>query len=243
MKTALQFSGGKDSLACLHLMKPLWDDLTVVWCNTGAALPETVEMMTGVRQMVPHFAEIKSNQPAQRAEFGLPTDVLPVRHTAFVQFIAQQQTTPRMQSFIECCMTNIMKPLYDWCAAEGVQQIIRGQKLSDNHRSPVRHGDVVDGVKYVFPVEDWTDEEVLTYLKMEGVDLPRNYAYFNSSVDCWNCTAFVGENAGKLRYLRDFHSDRYASVFADIAEIHKAVSAGLADLDAFVSPGATEKVH
>jgi len=32
----LQLSGGKDSLACLYLLKPKWDDLIVAWVNTGA---------------------------------------------------------------------------------------------------------------------------------------------------------------------------------------------------------------
>jgi PP-loop superfamily ATP-utilizing enzyme len=39
-KAILFFSGGKDSLACLHLLREYWDRVLVVWANPGEALPE-----------------------------------------------------------------------------------------------------------------------------------------------------------------------------------------------------------
>ena len=39
----LQFSGGKDSTACLHLLEPWWDKVHVVWVNPGAPYPEMLE--------------------------------------------------------------------------------------------------------------------------------------------------------------------------------------------------------
>ena len=47
-KIALQCSGGKDSLALLHLMWPFWDKLTVYWLDTGDSFPETEERMASV---------------------------------------------------------------------------------------------------------------------------------------------------------------------------------------------------
>ena len=44
-KAVLSFSGGKDSLACLHLCRPYRDKLTVAWVNTGAAFPHIVEFV------------------------------------------------------------------------------------------------------------------------------------------------------------------------------------------------------
>jgi phosphoadenosine phosphosulfate reductase len=49
MRTALQFSGGKDSLACLHLYREQWPDLLVMWLNTGAVYPEMMDYMDGWR--------------------------------------------------------------------------------------------------------------------------------------------------------------------------------------------------
>jgi len=39
METVLQFSGGKDSLACLYLLKPRWHEIMVLWLSTPAVLP------------------------------------------------------------------------------------------------------------------------------------------------------------------------------------------------------------
>ena len=47
-KIALQFSGGKDSLAVLYLCKEWWNKITVVWLNTGSAFPETIAQMEGI---------------------------------------------------------------------------------------------------------------------------------------------------------------------------------------------------
>ena len=73
-KVALQFSGGKDSCVLLHLLAPYLDQLTVVWANSGDAAKETLDQMDRVRDLVPHFLEVKSDQPKQIDQFGYPTE-------------------------------------------------------------------------------------------------------------------------------------------------------------------------
>ncbi len=41
-RIALECSGGRDSLALVHLLRPELDRITVFWLNTGAAIPQTV---------------------------------------------------------------------------------------------------------------------------------------------------------------------------------------------------------
>ena len=71
MDTALLFSGGKDSLACLYLYRDVWDRLPVIWVNTGAAYPEMIEYMEGWKRRRPHFIEVKTKRTAR---FGNPED-------------------------------------------------------------------------------------------------------------------------------------------------------------------------
>ena len=71
---ALQLSGGRDSIACLYLLKPYWDRLTVYWLDTGAAFPETVSLMQQVRDKPPTPAAPvlpPLGEVAQRALAGL----------------------------------------------------------------------------------------------------------------------------------------------------------------------------
>jgi 3'-phosphoadenosine 5'-phosphosulfate sulfotransferase (PAPS reductase)/FAD synthetase len=86
-KPILQFSGGADSLACLWLLREHWPRLTVVWVNTGDCFPETSELMRKVRELVPHFHEVRSDQPAQIRRWGYPVDVLPIRSHAQMQVL------------------------------------------------------------------------------------------------------------------------------------------------------------
>ncbi len=201
----LEFSGGKDSLACLYLLRYEWPRLTVLWVNTGAAYPETIEQMRKVREMVPHFLEVKSDQPSQIEANGLPADVVPIRSTVLGQRIHGPSTL--MQSFLGCCHDNLWKPAQDAIKALGATVVIRGQRNTDSRKSPIRSGHIEDGVKYLFPIQDWTEKQVRDYLTSQGVELPPHYAYFNSSLDCWNCTAYMDHNVGRAKHMREKHPD------------------------------------
>lgn len=210
-RTLLQFSGGKDSLACLYVAKPHWDRMTVVWVNTGDAFPETIAQMAGIEALVPHFLEIKSDQPAQIVRFGYPSDLVPVWDTP----LGRQSDSSRerkVQDPFSCCGTNLWKPMADAVKRLGATTVIRGQRVSEHRKSSVRNGDVIDGVRYVMPVEDWSNEDVFAYLERNNVDVPAHYAYVNSSLDCQHCTAYLNENAGKFQYMKERHPALHAEL-------------------------------
>lgn len=210
MIAVLQFSGGKDSLACLYLLRPHWEEVTVLWVNTGAAYPETLEQMRRVRQMVPHFLEVKSDQPANIARCGHPADVVPIRSTHYGRWATQTKTdAPFLQSYLDCCNANIWKPMQDATMALGATLVIRGQRNSDDRKSPIRSGHQENGVTYWFPLEDWTEQRVREYLASQDVPLPTHYDYVNSSLDCWSCTAYMDDNAGRMRYMKERHPEMW----------------------------------
>lgn len=215
MKTILQFSGGKDSLACLYLLEPRWAQIEVVWVNTGAAFPETLEQMERIRKLVPHFHEIQSNQNIE--DQGYPVDVVPLLSTmAGTAF--EGYSGPVFQSRYSCCAAALWNPMVQTMQALKPDVIIRGQKRTDRNRVPIAHGEVVHGVEYQFPLDTWTDADVYAYLKERGIPLPRNYERMATGLDCWNCTAYLGENAGKLDYLHEFHPAKYLHVHRVLVE-------------------------
>ena len=61
---ALQFSGGKDSLALVYLLRPQWDRLTLYHVDTGDLLPEVREIVDTVEAMVPDFRRIETDAKA-----------------------------------------------------------------------------------------------------------------------------------------------------------------------------------
>lgn len=220
-KVALHFSGGKDSLACLYYLKPHWAEIDVVWCNTGAAFPETIEQMAKIRTTVPRFIEVRSDQPANNVSCGVPADIVPVSHTP-LHNVFTRGSNPLIQSFVDCCRANIWLPMHE--ASLGYDVIIRGQKESDHKKAPVKSGERIDGVEYYFPLEDWTDDDVYQYLAENDIELPITYKYFGSSADCWSCTAFLSESKGKRTYLAKFHPEKYEVVSQRIILIKNAIA-------------------
>jgi ubiquinone/menaquinone biosynthesis C-methylase UbiE/3'-phosphoadenosine 5'-phosphosulfate sulfotransferase (PAPS reductase)/FAD synthetase len=218
--TALQFSGGKDSIACLHLWRDKLEETMVMWCNSGAAYPETIEYMERIREQVPHFMEVRGNQPAVIREYGYPSDVVPVlsaTHPALVH----DRAGPLIQSFIDCCGRSIWAPLHQATIRLGVSRIVRGQRNSERLTGPAKHGDIIDGIEYVLPLQDWSEAEVFAYLKSVGAEVPSYYNKEPTSRDCWSCTAFRFESRERVNNLP---SPRREVVLARIDHIRAAIA-------------------
>lgn len=201
-----QFSGGKDSIACLLLLKDELHRITVMWTDTGAAFPETYAQMEKVKALCPNFLVVQGNQPKQIEEHGYPVDVMPMRNHKEIQFYTKQEKLP-LQSFWQCCWNSLMIPTQKATIKLGATLIIRGQKSCDEKKSPVKSGDVLDNVEYLFPIENWTDSEVMEFVKNSDL-MTEHYADANTSLDCWSCTAYLKENQWKLPYLKKHHPEK-----------------------------------
>lgn len=219
--TALQFSGGKDSLACLYLYRERWDDIYVVWLNTGAAYLEMEAYMARWKERLPHFVELRSDQPAQVAREGWPADVVPINNTLSARAFLNSDG-PLIQSYLNCCANNIWAPLHQGTLALGVTEVVRGQRKDDQRKAPFASGHTQDGVTYTLPIENWSEADVWDYLKSVNAELPPGYGLGEKTGrDCWDCTAYLDENAQRISNLPP---DRRAVVENRIGQIARAVA-------------------
>lgn len=202
---ALQFSGGKDSLALLYLMQPYWDNLTVYWLDTGVPFPETLEYVEEVIKIVPHFKRVRGSQPEVIAQFGIPSDLVPGNSTAVG--ISSRDGGTLIQDRYSCCMRSRMLPLHDRMKKDGITLVIRGQKASDAMRAPIKSGAIEDGIEYLFPLENWDDAKVFSFLKEKQIRVPRFYEIMNTSPDCMTCSAYWED--GRAHYLQLYHPEAY----------------------------------
>lgn len=229
-KIALQFSGGRDSLALLLFMKPYWDKLTVYYCNPGDAYPETLALMDAVKAVVPNFVEIKGYVQETRAQHGWSSDVLP----AGASWHFGKDQIPNHLPLIDrysCCYLSMMKPTHDRMKEDGVTCVLRGQRLEDNIKSHVQSGQVIDGIQVVFPLNDWTTAQVDQFIADAGVSLPPYYAEgLTSAPDCMHCTAWLEHKANK--YLNKHHPEVATEVNRRLRLIKVAVQSQTQHLDA-----------
>lgn len=224
---ALQFSGGKDSLACLFLLREQLDNVTVYWMNAGDTPPETKAVVDAVRQWVPRFVEVTSDVKNWRETNGYPTDLLPANsHFIGVQHgLGGVQLTNRF----DCCYHNLMAPLHQRMVDDGVDAVIRGTKSCDGGRVPVEGP--TPFYEVILPIKTWSHQVVFDFL--ESVGAPKNSIYDHhykiSAPECMGCTAWWGE--GKPEYLRAKHPELLEPYRQHLRVIKLTLQSHLDDLE------------
>lgn len=199
----LQFSGGIDSLACL-LLRYDTPDMTVLTVATDGAYPEFDAYMERVTEHFEQVRFVKLTTNRNLHAYGAPVDVVPVRWTALGMLShGQVNARPRYQDAFACCGRSIWQPMAEASKRLGATTIIRGQRADDRQKAPLTDGDIVDGITYRFPIENWTRERVIEFVKAEApLLIPKNYREGEkTSRDCWDCTAYLVDNRRRIDNL------------------------------------------
>lgn len=223
---ALAFSGGKDSLACWYLYrhkKPF-----VLWVNTGKNYPETLSIIDEVKRES-NFIEIKSDQSKQIEENGLPSDIVPIENTVHGMLISGPRET-KVQSYLQCCFENIARPILDKCKSLGVTHLIRGQRLNESFKSTSVDGDMIEGITFLQPIENWTKQQVLDFILKERGSIPEHYAIEHSSLDCYDCTAFMSHSKDRIEWTRVKHPHLYEKYKENLWKLKDACFHTMKDL-------------
>lgn len=226
-KPALQFSGGKDSLALLYLLRDQLDSLTVYWTNTGDGCPETLAVIEQVRPWIPHFVEVTTDVRAWRAENGDPTDLMPANSHGLG--VAYGLSERRLTGRFDCCFRNLMEPMHDRMVADGVDLVIRGTKLTDTGKVPFEGPSAFYTV--LLPIKAWTHADVFTYLNTVGAPGNAIYEHFKgiSAPECMGCTAWWDD--GKAAYLKARHPAKYREYRVSLERVKAALQSHLSELD------------
>lgn len=230
MTTALFFSGGKDSLACLHMYRGD-PDVIVVHVDTGSSFPHMGEFVRNTVEalgMRLYVARPETTCEQWQAETGFPSDVVPWKYTPEMAWTVPGIGPTRVIPVLTCCHRNIWKPGQDAVKALGVDTVIRGSKACD-HKVGVEDGYIEDGVTYLSPLWNWSENEVLSYLDGVGAVLPPQYANGGDSLDCWNCTAHMDIGGpARFAYLKAHYPDLYKIAKSNLTAVRGAISEALA---------------
>lgn len=225
-RPALHFSGGKDSLACLYLLRDHLDLITVYHVNAGDQFPETAAVVDSVRSWIPNFVEVNSGVKLWREQFGYPSDLVPAKaHQIGVSYGMNDFT---LTNRFDCCWHNLMRPMHERMIADGVDLVIRGTKLCDTGTVPANGKN--EHYEIFLPINDWSHDQVFDYL--ESVGAPKNpiYDFFTSmsAPECMGCTAWWDD--GKAAYLKARHPELLATYQGNLQTIASTISSHMADL-------------
>lgn len=225
MKLGLAFSGGKDSLACLLLNKERLSEITVFFVNTGKTYPETMRLVDYAKSISPNFIDVIVDRDGQNDFNGFPADVVPVNWTVF----GQSQTCKKdvtIQSYIQCCYENIAKPLMDAAKHYGITHLIRGQRLDESHRSTAKDKDVVEGITFLHPIENWSTCDVLDFIA-RNMETPVHFNLGHTSLDCFDCTAYQKDTKDVSLYREKKHPELHKQFLARKEQLDSALHEAL----------------
>jgi phosphoadenosine phosphosulfate reductase len=225
-KIALSFSGGRDSLACVHLLREYLDRITIYHNDTGDMLPETRELVAEVEAFSPHFVRIETDVAGWIHDNGLPSDLLTFSAHPLGLLFGDRKT--RLVHRYDCCFANRMAPLLERIVADGNTLLIRGTRRSDVPMLPAEDGNRGALLELYLPLQEWSAADVDGFLASKGVKLPRVYQYMPHSPDCARCPAWWSEQRGA--YLREFHPDLWRDYDARLQLIINEVAPSLAAL-------------
>lgn len=231
-RAALLFSGGKDSLAVAHLLRPFWDRITLYHVDAGDLLPEVRAIVDAVAAMVPRFERITTDSGAWTRRIAEPSDLVPMTATLGGVALGGRPLVDRYT----CCWHNIMKPAHERMLADGIGLVIRGTKRCDTRRMASGSGDTSQGYELWLPIQEWSHDEVFAYLRGIGAPVCRVYEHRINAPECATCPAWWDE--GRARYLKAHHPDLFAAyagrlrrVAAEVAPVWRALAGELAELE------------
>lgn len=219
----IAFSGGKDSLALAHLFRPWRDRVRLLWVNTGHMAPHMVEFVRSYARDFP-LTEIQGPPILEHwRRYGPPSEVVEVKRTlagappadsvaAFRAGTALQSGLV-VQTLRTCCDANKFGPLMQFALAGAPCVFAFGERLDESSGAAVlpqhtRSDDVIT----VAPLWDWTQDDVLAYLRKEGIALPAQYSEWANSIECLICPAQLTRE--RLAYLNRHHPEAASFVRA-----------------------------
>lgn len=226
-KIALSFSGGKDSLAVVYLLRSYLDRITIYHNDTGDLLPEQMAIVEHVKSFAPRFVHIQTNVSDWIAANGLPSDLIP--HSAHPVGQAMGEGATPLVARYDCCFKNLMWPTYSRMTDDGNTLIIRGTKAQDMKRLPQESGAVTEGVELFYPLQGWSHAEVFAYLREVEAPISRVYTHQVNAPECARCPAWWSE--GRDSYLKRYHPRLWLDYRARLEAVARELAGPLEHLN------------
>ncbi len=162
-------SFGKDSVTLLHMLRDIKPVIDVVYLNTGFDFPETLTFIEELkREWGLNIKEYRPLLSVEEQEGRYGPDLY--------------KTNPEL-----CCGIRKVEPMAR--ALKGYEAWITGLRRDETEfRKHIRVVEVQNGVVKINPLAGWTEDEVWSYIRSQGVPYSPLYDEGYRSLGCWPCT-------------------------------------------------------
>jgi len=181
----ISFSGGKDSLASLILVRKLMPRIDVLFINTGLEFPETVE----------YVQKLCSNYKLKLHEIRGDSDF----------FEQAESFGPPAKDYRWCCKTNKLGPMTSFLARQYPRGCvtIEGRRVYESfNRSSIKaveRNPYVPGQTMLSPIRNWRALEVMLYIHWNGEVPNPLYDEDYERIGCWLCPASLQSEFSRLK--------------------------------------------
>lgn len=186
------FSGGKDSLATLLLVKQVIPDVSVIFADTGIEFSETVEYTKRITDDLglTLIEEHVGDDFWKGMEFFGP----PGRDYRWCCKICKLGPTTRLilKHFPGGCVTFIGQRKYE------SESRARSRRIWKTPWIPLQLG--------AGPIQEWTALHVWLYIQREGVEVNKLYQEGMERLGCWTCPS---SDVAELEVLKRLHPDMW----------------------------------
>ena len=173
------FSGGKDSLITLHLVRSIAPDTPAVFNNTGVEFPETTQFCRTIPNLIELKPEISFWECVER--YGFPRI---------------KMNNPYRGN--QCCAYLKEKPALKYYKEHGIDLIFTGMTMAESrqrmlhfkHRGPY-YFVKTQGIWKCSPIFDWTEGEVWQYIDHHQLAYNAIYDRGARRCGCGPCTAYL----------------------------------------------------
>ncbi|BCA55311.1 hypothetical protein W02_24510 [Nitrospira sp. KM1] len=236
---ALAFSGGKDSMACLHLLRDQLD--CGIFVDTGYLLPETIHMVNYAASLLPVMHVVKTDRHRQNEEWGIPADIVPVDWTREAELFSGRKAL-RIQSWVRCHIENVNLPVWGKAKSLGVTHLVYGARKDEEVNSNTQAEQVQDGMTVLCPLAEWTAPQVLAYLETK-MEVPEHFysVHDSSSLDCYDCPAFEATSQNRVAWMKTKYPEAYAAYAVRHHAIYEALEEAVKPTGQERQPRSTSK--
>lgn len=190
LSPAVAYSGGKDSLATLHLVLDAEIKPDMLFIDTGIELPETIENVKKTAKK--HDLKLFS----KKANSGYWNNV--------------DHFGPSARDYRWCCKTCKLGPtalLIDEEYTDGVLSFIGQRRYESKQRrdkGSTWNNPWVPGQESASPIQDWTALHIWMYLFMKDAEYNPLYEKGFERIGCWLCPA---SDLAELEILKESFDD------------------------------------